>query len=217
MQGLVVNYATSGYLRGQERLRSSCESIGQAIACYGPRDNFTPHADWPYYFKIDSFRRASERHHLLLWVDASIVTTGQSLEPIFDYLASEGCLLTWQGWNNAQWCNDGSLASFGFTRDEAERQWQVRGGFLGLNLQHPAGKLLLEETARHRDDFRGRWENRDKTESQDPRCMGHRHDQSVFSLVAARHHLKILRYDEHKWCCYDPNPQYLLNILGNPL
>jgi len=32
--------------------------------------------------------------------------------------------------------------------------------------------------------FKGKWHNRDRTESQDPRCEGHRHDQTCAELVA---------------------------------
>jgi len=216
VSGLVVNYASGGFVRGQERLLRSCQTINQDVACYGAQDGLTDHSQVPYYFKIDALTRASRLCRLLLWLDSSIVATGRPLDPIFEHVRREGYLLTWQGWDNAQWCNDRSLASFGYTRDQAKLQKQVRGGFYGLNLDHPTGRLILEELVAHRDDFCGQWSNRHLTESADPRCLGHRHDQSILSLIAARHSLFIMDHDAEPWCCYDQNPSYLLNILGIP-
>lgn len=213
-RGLVVNFATDAYLPVQERLRASCERVGQEVACYRPGPGFTPHSETPYFFKVESLRRASSASDLLLWLDASIVLTGKPLDTVFEHVSREGYAMIHHGWNNAQWCNDRSLASFGFTRDQAERQQHISCLFLGLNLKHPLGRLILDEAERHRGDFTGQWDNSRRTESQDPRCLGHRHDQSVFSLVAARHGLDVHRSDDPPWCCYGPDPGYLLNAVG---
>ena len=150
-QRLVVSYDDSPQALGQLRLRRCCEAIGQPIVCYGPDDKFTPHSDVPYYFKVDAMIKASCRCRVLLWLDSSIVATGLPLDPVFEHLEREGHLLTWQGWSNAEWCNDRSLTAFGYTRDEAAKQKQVRGGFWGINLDLRSGALLLRELMANRE------------------------------------------------------------------
>lgn len=211
----MVNYATGGFVKGQERLVASCRALGQDVACYGVEDRFTPHSEIPYFFKCQALLEAAKRALVLLWADASVFASGGGpLEPVFEYIEREGYYLQNQGWNNAQWCHDRALAAFGYTRDEAETQCQVLGGFWGVSLLHPTGRLLLEELVKHSDLFKGEWSNTRKTESLDARCLGHRHDQSVMSLLAAKHGLKTPWPEEHYWCHYDRNSQYLFNIEG---
>jgi hypothetical protein len=210
---LVVTYANGHFLRGQERLVASCLSLGQPIVCYGDDDRFTQHRDFPYYFKVDALLAASQKADGLLWADSSVFATGKgSLAPLFEHIEREGYYLGNNGCNNAVWCNDVSLAAFGVTRDEAEKQCQVDAACYGLSPCHPTGRLILDELIAHRDLFKGSRTNDLKTESQDARCEGHRHDQSVLSLIAIKHHLNTPWPDKHMWYRWGKHPGYLLNL-----
>ena len=219
----IVNFADGRYIAGQKRLYESITKIPdhKNITCFcaGPHISmpcrvFTDHRKVPYFFKVESLIYASSYSNLLLWLDASLYATGGSLHPIFDYIERQGYLLEWGGWNNAQWCNDASLAGFGFTRDEAEKQRHVRSGMFGISLVHAKGRQLLESLVRYKLFFCGARENRFKSESLDPRCFGHRQDQSVLSLIAARHGYEVI--DEVPgWFCYGTNRSWLLNIDGS--
>jgi hypothetical protein len=212
---LIVNYANGRFLRGRDRLVATCLPLGHSIVCYGDEDLFTSHKDSPYYFKIDALLKASQRADILLWADSSIFATGKGpLNPIFEHVEREGYYLQKNGWNNAQWCNDTSLFTFGFTRDEAEKQDQVNAACYGISPRHPTGKLILDELVHHRDMFKGAWSNDHETESHDVHCLGHRHDQSVLSLIAAKHHLTVHSPSEHMWFTWGRNPDYLLNLEG---
>jgi hypothetical protein len=214
---LIVNYATGGFVRGQERLVASCLPLNQPVACYGIANSFLSHTLFPYGFKVEAMRKASLDHNAstLLWCDASVYATGKgSLAPVFEHIERDGYYLQNQGWNNAQWCHDKALEAFGFTRDEAEKQCQVLGGFWGVSLSHKMGRFLLSEIERHQYLFFGAWNNNARTESADSRCLGHRHDQSVMSLLAAKHQLKTFLPEDNGWCQYGRNPQFLFNIEG---
>lgn len=213
MSNLIVNYADGGFIPGQIRLTRTCSALGHTVVCYGKKDGFTPHGDYPYYFKVDALVAASRKASVLLWADASVWATGKgSLDPIFERIESEGYYLSNNGFRNHEWCNDASLAAFGYTRDDAEKQCQVAGGIYGINVNHPTGKLILAELIKHKPLFKGSPTNDRKTESQDCRCKGHRHDQSVLSLIAAKYSLRTPWPDEQKGWYYGTNPDYLLNI-----
>ena len=216
---LVVTYATGRFIVGRNRLVDSCRKLGQSIVCYDNEAGFTRHSDFPYYFKVDALLAASKHAEvlkqakILIWADASVFATGKgSLTPIFEYIEREGYWLQKNGCNNAEWCNDASLDGFSFTRKEASNQCQVDAACYGIAPDHPTGKLILDELVSHQKLFKGAWTNDQRTESLDHRCQGHRHDQSVLSLIAAKHQLNILGSEEHRWYRWGINPDYLLNL-----
>jgi hypothetical protein len=48
------------------------------------------------------------------------------------------------------------------------------------------GKAIFDEWFLNVDLFKGSWNNDNLTESQDARCLGSRHDQSILSLIVAK-------------------------------
>lgn len=214
---LVVSYASGRYLMGQTRLLLSMEKLG--ITCHafyeqrsGQSGRYTPHSDVPYYFKAEMMCEAAKLADIILWCDASVVAV-HDLGPLFDHIETHGYLLPWSGWKNSEWCNDRSLSAFNFTRDQADHQDHVMGAVYGFQTNHPAGRLLLEEHLRHRDLFRGMRDNLSRSESSDQRCHGHRHDQSVLSLIAHAHGLEIYRFPG-SWIYYGVDPGALINIIS---
>lgn len=213
VRNLVVTYADGRFAAGGKRLADSCRRLGQPIVCYGEGDGFTSHVGFPYYFKVDALLAASRLAELLIWADASVLATGDGpLTPIFEHIGREGYWLQNNGCTNAEWCSDASLADFGFARDEAGGQCQVDAACYGIAPGHPAGRLILDDLVGHRELFRGSRNNDRQTESRDSRCLGHRHDQSVLSLIAAKYHLDTPWPDAHMWYRWGRNPGYLLNL-----
>ena len=167
----------------------------------------------PLAAKPEIMQAAAKPNQALLWLDASVVVNG-SLEPVFYHIEQHGYLLLDGGWNNAQWSNDRSLAAFGYDRDEAEKQPQAMAGVFGISTYHPWRRLLLKEWHRQKKLFAGAHANDRQSESRDPRCLGHRHDQTVLSLIAARNGCEII-HPPQEWFCYGINPDCLLNIDGS--
>jgi hypothetical protein len=209
---IVVNYADGGYRRLQARLSVKCQEIHQECLLFESSHGFTSHHVIPYAFKVDALRRAFGVADTALWVDAPVYPSGLSgLEPIFNHIRKKGYLFKDSGFRNSEWCNDRSLAAFGFTRDEAESQKHAETGILGICVSHMAGRLVWEEFSSNTDLFRGSWSNVDGKESKDIRCKGHRHDQSIISLIAARHSLDVDDVISRGWFKFGVSPTHILN------
>lgn len=173
------------YPQGIARLRASCEKVKAPHSLFTQYPSDVPtHAQLPYAFKLYMMRLVGKESPIVLWLDSSCWLQHDPT-PLFDHIEKHGYLIFDGGWSNAHWCNDKQLESFGFTRDEAEKQKHVIGGIVGLDLQSEVGKAIFERWFAHIDLFNGNWDNKALTESQDKRCLGSRHDQSVLSLIVA--------------------------------
>lgn len=200
----IVTFGMGGwYPQGTARLKRSCDEFGYNCQVF----NYYPegcksHAIEPYAFKpacLDVVRQGYDR---VIWCDAS-GWLAKDPKPIFDIIDRDGYFILNGGWSNAQWCTDRQLQAFGFIRDEAESQNHCVGGLFGINFATKVGMRIFEELKANTHLFTGHWNNCNRTESQDERCLGSRHDQSVLSLIAAKHKLKI--HDCTGLMSLDPN------------
>ena len=89
------------------------------------------------------------------------------------------------------------------TRDEAENQKQSVGGLMGFDLSSEIGMLIFGMWMESIDLFTGNWDNLTGSESNDPRCLGSRHDQSVMSLIVAK--LGLTLTDPSEYFTFDPS------------
>jgi hypothetical protein len=211
---IVVNYADGGYSHLQARLSAKCQAIHQECLLFDSSHGFTSHHVIPYAFKVDALRRAFGVADTVLWVDAPVYPSGLSgLESMFDHIKRKGYLFKDSKCQNSAWCNDRSLAAFGFTRDEAEGQKHAETCILGLCVSHPTGRLVWEEFSANTDLFRGGWLNVNGEESKDIRCKGHRHDQSIISLIAARHGLDVEDVTSPGWFKFGLSASHILNYM----
>ena len=70
---------------------------------------------------------------------------------------------------------------------------------------------MWEEFSGHVGLFGGSRTNEGLTESNDSRCKGHRHDQSVISLIAAKHALDVLDVGKLGWFSFGESAVHILN------
>jgi hypothetical protein len=154
----------------------SCEEIGSP-----------PHQTTPYAFKYYSIMEAHRRgHRIVIWCDScvTLLTTVfswiQSIKQVGVYLQRD------ESWSCGMWANDTALAHFDVSRDDAMKIPSVYACVMAFDFQHPMTGRFLERWKLAMDSgcFRGNWSNASLTESQDPRCRGHRHDQTCAELVA---------------------------------
>jgi len=146
--------------------------------------------------------RLHHNHDVVLWADASAWLRHDPY-PIFEKIKQDGYILFYNGWSNAQWCNDRQLEAFGYTRDEAEKQHHTVGGIMGIDFESEIGQLIFGMWMEHIDLFKGNWDNLTGSESSDPRCLGSRHDQAVMSLIVAK--LGLTLTDPTPYFTFDPN------------
>jgi hypothetical protein len=206
----IVSLATDrkAFPLGLIRLRKTLDQIGFGGECrFWSPGNFPPgcpaHLEVPFAFK--PFCLAEARSHgrkTLLWLDSSCLVI-RSLELIFEAIETNGYLLFKNGSNVVgEWASDAALCEFGLSRERALAVPEIRAAAIGLDLRCAIGVEFLDawhEAARKEVPFRGiaekledwhdygdvKW-NRSGRVSSDSRVRGHRHDQTVASILADR-------------------------------
>jgi hypothetical protein len=153
------------------------------------------HKENPYAFKVyavEAMRRAGYR--FVLWCD-SILKPTRPIEEILPEVAQTGVYLAQDGWKTGQYANDRALEYFGVSRDEAMNISSIWACFMGFDFSNPIAHDFFARWKKACTDgiFRGKWNNKDQSESQDPRCKGHRHDQSCAELIAYKMNLPLSR------------------------
>jgi hypothetical protein len=188
-----VTYVDGRYAGSEEPLVQSIQSRGYDILVFrSPNEIGSPsHQECPYAFKYYSILEARRRGaSLVIWCD-SCLTLLKPIRPWIEQIQLAGVYLQEDGWKCGMWANDHSLAYFGVSRDDAMTIPSIYACTMAFDFRHPTAHQFL---ARWKDAldagcFRGNWTNATNTESQDPRCRGHRHDQTCAELVA--HEMKL--------------------------
>jgi HNH endonuclease len=206
----VVSLATAdkSYPEYLDRLERSLEHVGFAgeFMCWRPGSfpvDSPAHMEVPFAFKPYCLSEAREHGgKLLLWVDSSCVAV-RPLEPIFDQIERDGYILFRNDSHRVgEWASDEALGALGLSRDEAMEMPEVNAAVIGLNMSSPVSNLFLErwrrtaqeglafrgvsDQLRDRKDYQAVKSNRGARVSSDPRVRGHRHDQTVAGVLAAR-------------------------------
>lgn len=199
----IINVATGGYVRGQQRLRNSPFAVDASVVMF--KDVMPPgspsHYDIPYAFKAWALRDAIECGHLLLlWADASIVPIA-SLDPLWDRIEREGYWIERNGWRNSEWTAISAYEALDITPGENACIPHVVATAFGINVSHPKGYRIFSEYLRlaQTNAFRGPWWNRNHPDNAhqkadpyrtgfcgDDTVRGHRHDQTALSVIAWR-------------------------------
>jgi len=131
-----------------------------------------------------------------LLIDASVYPI-QHIEPLLDFIWDHGFYLAPAGFTVGEWTNDTMLANFGLDRDHAMKIPDVASGIFGLRLDAPRHRGALDRwlvsttqpgfAAPHSNSLAANKTHHYRNVgfvSYDPRCSGHRQDQSALSLIA---------------------------------
>lgn len=192
MKQTLVNYSSidSWYPKGQKRLDETMTKFGFIGEKYLFSNNAQfgspSHKENPYGFKIHSIQYALDRGaEIVWWMDSSIFPV-KDINPVLEIVKKQGYFFEECGFYASQWTNDKTLDYFGISRDEAEKVKLFSAGFMILDFTK---EITREFFARFKNSyeagmFKGEWTNVNKSESQDSRCMGHRHDLSCASIIA---------------------------------
>jgi hypothetical protein len=189
----IINLSTGRFIRGQQRLIESLNDFdGEVLTWVSESQINSPlHKDNPYAFKIYAFEEALRQgFKRVLWVDASIYAA-KPLETLWDSL-DKGYMIQHAGHWTGTWSNDRTLNYFDVTRDEAMKMPMFHGGFIALDFDNIIARDLYDlwAEAMLNGMFKGEWTNTNKTESQDTRCEGHRHDMTSLSIIANQMNLE---------------------------
>lgn len=145
-----------------------------------------PHSSSPYSFKpyaVDYVRNLGYRY--VIWCD-SVVRLRKQTDALLQKISQVGVYLQADGWRVGTWANDRALAYFGLNRDQAMEIEAIYACIMGFDFHSPVAIEFLKRWKKASDDgiFIGNWKNDLKTESQDERCRGHRHDQTCAELIS---------------------------------
>lgn len=204
MRMLVNAGVNHWYPKGSERLRKSiCETSPSVdTVIYGDFPNQLVDKSNPYNIKasalydvrVNYFTR--NNHPVFLWADCSVWAI-KDISPIFDIIERDGYYLLSSGYNAAQTCSDKCLDYFGFTRDEAEKIPDSSTMVFGLDLNTKIGEDFFIKFIRASYDgvFNGSREH--DNQSQDPRFLFHRQDQSAATCIAHKLGMKLHSFGQH--------------------
>ena len=215
MMKCIVNVSCGGWFpKGQDRLTNSLIKYAPDIHRVFYRDVFPSdcpsHAEHPYAFKPFAIKEAySLGYDIVLWADASIYAI-DNIELVLEFIEEHGYLFfanSYIGYFSSDRC----LQHFGISREEAFSMREIMGCCFGLNLKNETTRKFLDllySKSTDGETFVGPWNNDNKEASIDDRVKGHRHDQTVASLIA--HQLCMTNFIEpHKtFMCYKSQISY---------
>jgi hypothetical protein len=144
------------------------------------------HSDNPYAFKVYAVETMRKRgYDIVLWAD-SILKLQKPLDPILDIVRNKGLYLQKDGWKVGEYASDYALEYFGKTRDEVMNLPSIWANFMAFDFRHSVTNEFFRKWKQACVDnvFCGQWSNWNSCVSKDPRCKGHRHDQTCAELIA---------------------------------
>ena len=207
MKRAIVNFAKGGwYPTGQKRLVKSFEdrAYDGDFCLYGtvPELGCPSHEHVPYGFKAYALKKAmDDGYDQVVWADASVWLCSDH-QRIWDQLDKDGYMFHLNGWNSGIWCCDAALPLLELTREEAFKIPHMMATVMGLDFRNDLANEFLDQYYQHalKGTFCGPWTNNNNEASSHPDVLGHRHDQTVASVVAWR--LGMKNWLQH-WITYD--------------
>jgi len=202
MKHCIVNFSDSKFKIGQDRLKQSLidnKYQGDVILFNDySQIGSESHLNVPYQFKVYAMKKAFDMgYDVVLYCDASIYAI-KDIQPCIKYIIDNGYLMEYCGFKVGQYSTDLCLEKMNLTRDEAMNIQLHSAGFTGINIRNEKSKLFFDkwfDYASKKETFIGDWNNKENQCSNDSRCLGHRHDQTVASIIA--HELEMNRINPH--------------------
>lgn len=200
----VVSFAdgAGNYAKALMRLEQSLKQTGfhgifKGINDYG-HINCPPHRGTnsiPYAFKALSIKKAIEEGATkILWCD-SVVYATKNIDHLFLHIGQKEYLLFDNiGFSIGDYTSDACLNHFGMSREEAFNSKMIMACVMGFDIESPLARQVLDEYIECALDgitYPGSWTNENLQVSNDMRVKGHRHDQSVISILAKKYNLNI--------------------------
>jgi hypothetical protein len=185
-----VTFSNGRYLGQEKKLRESVRlhcPEADVFTFHDYNEIGSPsHQQSPYSFKVHAIETVKNKgYKIIFWCD-SVVRLRKSIEPILSKIKQVGVYLQEDGWPVGVWANDRALSYFGITRDDAMKIEAIYACIMGFDFRNPITHEFFNRWKKASQDgiFYGAWQNTLKTESQDERCRGHRHDQTCAELIS---------------------------------
>lgn len=184
-----------GYASISERLDASLSSTdysGDRIILKNERPPLSPsHQENPYAFKIYLFEHAlGLGYKKIMWLDSSFYVV-KNPQPLIDYVNKNGFYFFKTGYNLAQSVNDKTLCYANMVRDGAEQITEYASGCVALNFDFPEVRKMYMRWKEYMLAGMFKGSRAHGGQSDDPRFLFHRQDQSCLSLAMFENGIKM--------------------------
>ena len=161
------------------------------------------HSEKPYAFKSKALREASKTCDLLLWCDSAVIPV-QDMTSLWQRIERDGYWVMNNGWKNYEWTADSAYRELfpGLSLEAARKVNKtiphICAAAFGIGLNRLIGREFLEEYCRLCDTsaIRGPWKNTPETPCGPADVLGHRHDQTILSVLAHRFKMRLTNCPE---------------------
>jgi hypothetical protein len=187
------------YIMKQKRQEESLKSIGfdGDYFCFHSFDEIESkhHSEVPYQFKPKAIQKVREMgYDVVLWMDSPVYAT-KPLDNVFYHIINNGILLFDNiGFTIGDFTSDRCLNITNMTREESFMNPMVMACVMGFDFRNQLTNHIFDEYLRLSEvegAFEGSWHNDRLQLSNDYRVRGHRHDQSVISILAVKYGIRL--------------------------
>jgi hypothetical protein len=216
---VILNFANNvgRYAQQQQRLKDSIAEVGyngdimffqheeqiHHNCPYHRSNDEKHHADGkvsPYGFKPWAIQKAIEAgYETIIWMDSAVYPT-KPIDDFISHIQKHGYIFFDNiGFTVGDYTSDVCLNNFNWTRDKAFKHPMIMACVMGFSTKSEAA-MQFQKSYLHastdRISFPGSWNNHNGEVSADMRVKGHRHDQSVASIIIADMNLTITNAQE---------------------
>jgi len=195
------------YERGVDRLETLIKELKVGADFYGYKsypDGIPTHDDIPYGFKYFLIKqKLDEGYKKVLWLDSSVLITDN-----LDWLWERDIMLIYNGHDIGRYTSDKCLEYFKIHRKTAYNIISLLGGLIMFGQKYYNIVNKMCELAKEKITFVGSHTNENKEVSSNNKVKGHRHDQSVLTILIQNTDVVplpnsiVLNYDTNEKCEY---------------
>jgi len=198
------------YFNYAERLKESLKGVDFHLFT---KENLQhpPHSEVPYSFKPYAINELKKNYDIVIWADSCVYSI-KSLDKFIEYININGFIFFDNlGYTIGDYTSDECLNNLVMSRDESFKHPMIMACLMGFNFKNEKATKLFNEyykATKIKGCYEGDWTNESNKVSQDNRVKGHRHDQSVMSILLAKEKIKPL-HPHSTFFAYFGNPGHL--------
>jgi hypothetical protein len=174
--------------------------------------NSPEHSEIPYAFKPYAINEIKKKgFEIVIWMDSPIYCI-KSIDKFIEYININGFIFFDNlGYTIGDYTSDECLNNYSISREESFKHAMIMACLMGFNFKNEKANKLFKEyfnATKIKGCYEGDWTNEANQVSQDNRVKGHRHDQSVMSILLAKEKIKPL-HPHSTFFAYFGNPGHL--------
>jgi hypothetical protein len=174
--------------------------------------NSPEHTEIPYAFKPHAINEIRKKgFEIIIWMDSPVYCI-KSIDKFIEYININGFIFFDNlGYKIGDYTSDECLNNYLMTRDVSFKHPMIMACLMGFNFKNEKATKLFDRylsATRILGCYEGDWTNESNQVSQDNRVKGHRHDQSVMSILLAKENIKPL-HPHSTFFAYFGNPGHL--------